>query len=126
MVIRAIVPIVKVSDMKISELFYCSMLGFSNDGMYASTPEGPFYLSVTLNNCYLHLSTFPGDGPSDMQVYIAVDDVDSLYEKLKANGLEKAELEPTDQTWGMRELYILDPDGNGLRFGARIETEACE
>ena len=24
---------------------------------------------------------------------------------------------PVDQTWGMREVYIRDPDGNALRFG---------
>jgi hypothetical protein len=25
-------------------------------------------------------------------------------------------LEPTDQTWGNREMYVQDPDGNTLRF----------
>jgi catechol 2,3-dioxygenase-like lactoylglutathione lyase family enzyme len=26
------------------------------------------------------------------------------------------ELPPTDQTWGNREMYVNDPDGNSLRF----------
>jgi hypothetical protein len=30
---------------------------------------------------------------------------------------------PTDQTWGMRELYVRDPDGNCLRFGAPLRRE---
>jgi hypothetical protein len=25
-----------------------------------------------------------------------------------------------NQTWGMRELYVRDPDGNSVRFGAPI------
>ncbi len=26
-------------------------------------------------------------------------------------------MEPIEQTWGMKEFYIADPDGNILRFG---------
>ena len=26
------------------------------------------------------------------------------------------DLRPTDQTWGNREMYVKDPDGNSIRF----------
>jgi uncharacterized glyoxalase superfamily protein PhnB len=26
------------------------------------------------------------------------------------------DLPPTDQTWGNREMYVKDPDGNAIRF----------
>ena len=34
--------------------------------------------------------------------------------------LARSKLEPTDQDWGQRELYVADPDGNTLRFGAAV------
>ncbi len=27
---------------------------------------------------------------------------------------------PTDQTWGVRELHLVDPDGNELVFGQAL------
>jgi hypothetical protein len=33
---------------------------------------------------------------------------------------EEVTLAATDQTWGRREIYVLDPDGNCLRFGMHL------
>ena len=118
--VRAVVPIIRISDIQVSENFYCSVLGFKKDGEYAAASDGPWYVGVSLGECSLHLSLFPGDGPSGVAIYFHVDDVDDLYSGFKRVGLEKAELEPTDQTWGRRELYVRDPDGNCLRFGAPL------
>ncbi len=49
--------------------------------------------------------------------YCYVDDIDAMYAGFKARGLV-AEMEPTNQDWGMREVYVRDPDGNSLRFGS--------
>jgi len=43
-------------------------------------------------------------------------DVDALREEFQKQGA-RIELEPTDQTWGNREMHLRDPDGNSLRFG---------
>lgn len=57
-------------------------------------------------------------------VNIWVEDVDSLFAKYKSRGLNPSgnpnspvHLGPIDQTWGRREFYVTDPDGNTLRFG---------
>jgi uncharacterized glyoxalase superfamily protein PhnB len=44
-----------------------------------------------------------------------VEDVDALHRELIAKGV-RVELEPTDQPWGNREMYVKDPDGNSIRF----------
>jgi uncharacterized glyoxalase superfamily protein PhnB len=44
-----------------------------------------------------------------------VEDVDALHAELVAKGVP-IDLEPTDQTWGNREMYVKDPDGNSIRF----------
>lgn len=118
--VRISVPIVKVRDIKASEFFYCSVLGFQKRDEYLATQDGPAYLTVSLGSAVLHLSSFPGDGAFGSAVYFDVDDVDSLYDSFLKSGLERVDLAPTDQTWGRREIYVLDPDGNCLRFGMQL------
>ena len=120
--VRHSIPIVKVSDIEAAENFYCSVLGFEKRGEYFAAPDGPAYMTVAHGGAILHLSSFPGDGTYGTAIYFDVDDVDSLYESFRKSGLEKADLEPTDQSWNRREIYVLDPDGNCLRFGSPLQS----
>jgi uncharacterized glyoxalase superfamily protein PhnB len=117
--VERIVPIVKVSDIRVALDFYCALLGFSKDFHYRGGPEGPDYVGVSLNGHQLHLSTFAGDGKGPATTYVYVDDVDVLYAGFCARGLPK-DREPIDQAWGQREVYVRDRDGNTLRFGSRL------
>lgn len=51
--------------------------------------------------------------PSDAIIYFECDDLDAVYEKLRAKGLlfDRA---PADQPWLWREAYLRDPGGNVL------------
>jgi catechol 2,3-dioxygenase-like lactoylglutathione lyase family enzyme len=75
----------------------------------------PCYMGLTRDGAWLHVSSFSGDGVSGGVVYLLVDDVDALHLELVARGVA-IDLEPTDQTWGNREMYVKDPDGNSIRF----------
>ena len=68
-----------------------------------------------------------GRGTCDQKAGIAanilVEDIDALFGKYIARGLNTSSKKespvhqrPLDQTWGRREFYITDPDGNTLRF----------
>lgn len=46
---------------------------------------------------------------------ISVSDVDCVYEELLAAGAE-VQAPPQNQPWGLRELALVDCDGNRLRF----------
>ena len=48
-------------------------------------------------------------------VFLVVAVVDALHAELKAQGVA-IDFEPTDQSWGNREIYVADPDGNSIRF----------
>ena len=63
----------------------------------------------------LHVSSFSGDGVAGGVVFLTVEDVDALHAELVAGGVSVA-LAPTDQTWGNREMYVKDEDGNSVRF----------
>src|SRR5262245_50789626 len=109
--VERIVPIIKVSDLQTALDFYCSLLGFNKDFHYQAGPAGPDYVGVSLNGHQLHISTFSGDGKGLATIYLYVDDVDRLYAEFCARGLRR-DREPTNQTWGQREVYVQDPDGH--------------
>jgi uncharacterized glyoxalase superfamily protein PhnB len=64
---------------------------------------------------WLHVSSFSGDGVSGSVANLVVDDVDALHAEFAVKGV-RIDLEPFDQTWGNREMYVKDADGNCLRF----------
>ena len=58
-------------------------------------------------------------------VVVTTDDVDAVFRKFRGRGLQtpgdpdapqEVHAGPLDQTWGTREFYVDDPDGNTLRF----------
>jgi RimJ/RimL family protein N-acetyltransferase len=54
---------------------------------------------------WLHVSSFSGDGVSGGVAGFLVDDVDARHAELVAKQVV-IDLEPTDQTWGTREMYV--------------------
>jgi hypothetical protein len=69
------------------------------------------------------ITTFESDRLFGSVTYVYVDDVDALFAKFKHRGLDTSHKPnspvhqgPVDQTWGRREFYVTDADGNTLRF----------
>jgi catechol 2,3-dioxygenase-like lactoylglutathione lyase family enzyme len=111
------VPVLHVADSTIAERFYCGQLGFARDFAYRPLEEqpDPCYQGLHRGDARIHLSSFAGDGVAGGVVYLPVSDVDALYRELLSKRVS-IDLSPTDQTWGNREMYVRDPDGNSLRF----------
>ena len=51
----------------------------------------------------------------DLAVFIQVDDLDKVFEALRAAGTEILQ-EPVDQPYGVRDAAVRDPSGNHLRL----------
>ena len=115
------IPVLQVSSAEEAQAFDCGRLGFSLDfEMRLGEPAGdPCYMGVTRDGATRHLSSFSGDGVAGGVVNFRVDDVDALHRELLAKGVA-IDSGPVDQTWGNRELYVRDPDGNSLRFQAPL------
>ncbi len=116
--LKRVIPVLHVRDAAVAAEFYCRLLGFrlDSDSAVDTPPRDPCYLGLVQDGAVLHLSSHAGDGVVGGVVYLLVDDVDALHADLRGNGV-RIHLEPTDQTWGMREMYVRDPDGNTVRFG---------
>jgi catechol 2,3-dioxygenase-like lactoylglutathione lyase family enzyme len=115
--LKLAIPLLHVSDSAQAEEFYCSRLGFRRHFAYRldDSRADPCYLGLSRDGISLHLSSFSGDGVSGGVAGFLVDDVDALHAELLAKNVPIA-LAPTDQTWGNREMYVRDADGNSLRF----------
>lgn len=50
-----------------------------------------------------------------LPVFIRVENVDALFESLRASGVEVLQ-EPIDQPYGVRDCAVRDPSGNHLRL----------
>jgi len=120
-VLKQVIPVLHVTNADATEAFYCGQLGFRLDFNVAAsnTKRDPCYMGMSRDGATLHLSSHAGDGVIGAAVYFLTDDVDSLHAEFVAKKVP-IHIAPVDQTWGMRELYVKDPDGNSIRFGAPL------
>ena len=110
------IPVLHATSSKAAEEFYCDRLGFRQ--AFGYRPFGgadPCYMGLERDDVELHLSSFSGDGVAGGVVFLGVEDVDELHRELRAKGV-MIDLEPTNQSWGNREMYVRDPDRNSIRF----------
>ena len=117
----AIIPTVRCRRMATSVAFYTTVLDF--ECADRSDDDDPSFNVLTRDGDELFLSSHRGDGEFGQAIAVLVDDVDALFQKFRARGLRTpgnpnspVHEGPTDQTWGTREFYVDDPDGNTLRF----------
>jgi glyoxylase I family protein len=130
--IRGMAPLLQVFDMPTSIAFYRDKLGFE----VATTSAGPKpgndhdrfgWALLRLNGAELMLNTAyeddarpPAPDPArvaahdDTAIYFGCPDVDAAYAHLRERGVNvKA---PTIAPYGMKQLYLTDPDGYSLCF----------
>jgi ketosteroid isomerase-like protein/uncharacterized glyoxalase superfamily protein PhnB len=124
-----IVPTVRCRRMATSLAFYTNVLDFVCIEESADNGD-PSFVALEREGSYLYLSSHTGDGEFGQAVVVTANDIDALFAKFVARGLRtpgRAESPvhegPLDQTWGTREFYVDDPDGNTLRFTQEIKVD---
>ncbi len=123
-------PFIKCSNLKTSLAFYTAVLDFTV--IVAPDPNPEAFMSryslIGREGGLVHLSSHSNDGAFGSLNYVRVDDVDTLYQKFVKRGLVTNTVEgypcvvihPVEQTWGMKEFSVMDPDGNKLTFGHEV------
>jgi catechol 2,3-dioxygenase-like lactoylglutathione lyase family enzyme len=118
-VLKRAIPLLHITNAEATETFYCGMLGFRREFEVpaSNAKRDPVYMGFSRDGALLHVSSHAGDGVIGGVVYFVCDNVDALHAEFVARNVH-IHIAPVDQTWGMRELYVRDPDGNSVRFGA--------
>jgi catechol 2,3-dioxygenase-like lactoylglutathione lyase family enzyme len=116
------IPILPSLSLSRTLSFY-ARLGFSGKVL----GEGDAYAIVTRGEIEIHFFLHPELRPAESIAgcYIKVADVEAMYEslctaRLPTEGIPRL-LPPEDKPWGMRELAVVDEDGNLLRVGQVLE-----
>jgi catechol 2,3-dioxygenase-like lactoylglutathione lyase family enzyme len=120
----AIIPTVRCKCMEASIAFYTEILDFEwVDG--DDDKSDPSFSVLKREGDSLILSSHQGDGTFGQAIVVSTDDVEALCRKFRTRGLKtpgnpdapkEVHEGPIDQSWGTREFYVKDPDGNTLRF----------
>jgi uncharacterized glyoxalase superfamily protein PhnB len=113
--IKVAIPLLHVSNSAAAQEFYCKRLGFRLEFEHRGENADPCYMGVSRDGVWLNLSSFSGDGIAGGVVNLFVEDVDGMHSELVGKGVQ-IDMGPLDQTWGSREMYVKDGDGNCVRF----------
>ena len=120
----AIIPTVRCTRIKASIAFYTRILDFEwVDG--DDDQSDPSFSMLIREGDSLILSSHRGDGTFGQAIVVQTNDIENLFRKFRMRGLrtpgnpdapKEVHEGPIDQSWGTREFYVKDPDGNTLRF----------
>jgi catechol 2,3-dioxygenase-like lactoylglutathione lyase family enzyme len=117
-----IVPVICCRDLEASLAFYTQVLDFEREDGDVDIGDR-FVIWLSRQGEYLILTR--ENGVRGIIVVITTTDVDEDFLRFRQRGLKTpgdpdnpqlVHEGPIDQTWGSREFYVEDPDGNTLRF----------
>lgn len=113
----ACVPVMTVSHIAEATLAY-EKLGFAAEFQVG---DPPFYAGIQRDGIGIHLQQDDGSGRVGQgSCYMIVDDVNDLWSQVEGSGLQI--VEPIgDRSYGMRDFYVKDTDGNTIGFGTLVE-----
>ena len=121
MMLKSTCGILPSKDLDRTAAFY-TKLGFRETGRWT----GHGYLIMVQDEVEVHFAHNPHNVAADSQcaIYIRTDDVDAFSDnaaKMDDWADDFPRFKPAeDKDWEMREVHILDPDGNLLRIGQFI------
>ena len=114
-----------VADVRRAAEYYRDRLGFRIIGYYFEEP--PVFGMVDRDGAEIHLRrAYDGLTGSNRErvgdardCYIRCKDVEALHAEFKERGAEIT-MAPTLQGYGMKEIYVRDPDGYTICFGEDV------
>ena len=109
--VTRVTPFLRSADALAAARWY-ERLGFVTHEVYEPQPGEPRFVTVRAGDLWMFLSEYAGDARPDTLVYLHVEDVDAMAERLGVAA--------QDMPRGMREVHLTGPDGNRIRVGAGV------
>ena len=114
------VPILRIFSVEKAHEFYLGFLGFRVDWEHRFHADAPLYTQVSRGPLHLHLSEHSGDGTPGTALYVYMQGLDEFHRDMMRQGYRYNRPAVQEQEWGMRELTVIDPFHNTIRFGEPI------
>ena len=132
--VQGMAPLLEVFDMPTSLSFYRDVLGFEVIGR-SGPDDNCDWVLLKLADVHLMLNTAYEDNNErpptpelsrvkahhDTALFFSCPDVDGAYEYLRSRGIDLKP--PKNAPYGMRQLYLRDPDGFNLCFQWPVADE---
>jgi len=122
------IPIFRCTSMKDAVAFYTGVLDFELKESGASSDD--WVVALINGEAELTLTSLEGDQKIAIATNVLVSNIDDLFQKYLQRGLDISNKKdspvhqgPFNQSWGNREFYVTDSDGNTLRFLQPIKTQ---
>ncbi|MFO7279326.1 MAG: VOC family protein [Thermoanaerobacterales bacterium] len=112
-------PVLHYRDPEAALRFLADAFGVEEGAVHRGPDGQVAYVEARLGDCWFGFGRTTEGGPFDLGptvVYVAVDEVDSRFERAAATGTEVV-MPPTDQDYGSRDFAVRDPEGNVWSFG---------
>ncbi|WP_420472669.1 bleomycin resistance protein [Noviherbaspirillum sp. ST9] len=108
--IKSTIPVLASLDIAESADFYTARLGFKKLSQYDD------YAIVARDGAEIHFWLCRDRSIAEnTSCYLRVTDTEALFKEFAENGVQSDP--PAVRPWGMKELYVIDPHGNLLKFG---------
>jgi catechol 2,3-dioxygenase-like lactoylglutathione lyase family enzyme len=117
--IQRVVPVFRIFDLEKAKDFYLGFLGFNLDWEHRLDTDSPLYLQVSRGAFQLHLSEHHGDGTPGSVVFVQMEGLEGYHGEITAKGYRYMRPGIEDRPWAMREMTVIDPFGNRLRFSEK-------
>jgi uncharacterized glyoxalase superfamily protein PhnB len=118
------VPILRMFDERKAKEFYRDFLGFSVDWEHRFEPETPLYMQVSRGDVVFHLSEHYGDGVPGTAVMVVMTGIEDYLRELKKKKYKYYRPGIQLQPWNAKELAVIDPFGNRIRFSEFVEPKS--
>ena len=118
---QTVIPQFRITDARRSLAFYREGLGFAVDWEHRFEPGFPVFMQLTRNGQSIYLTEHAGDCEVGGAAYFIVADVDACHSDFAAQRIIHI-YPPEDTPWGTREMGVIDPDGNRLRFATHNDA----
>jgi catechol 2,3-dioxygenase-like lactoylglutathione lyase family enzyme len=116
---QRVFPQLRITDWIASRRFYSDGLGFTVDWEHRFEPGLPVFAKLTREGMSIFLTEHSSDCKVGGAAYFVVADVDAFDKEIRGHGVEPL-TRPDNTPWGTRELTVVDPDGNRLRFANAV------
>lgn len=117
---QQVIPALRITDYARSKAFYVVGLGFQVIWEHRYEPHFPVFMEVSRDGMAIYLTQHRGDCQVGGLVHFYVPGVDAWYTEIQGKGVP-VRSPPSETIEGLRDMTVVDPDGNKLRICTRLK-----
>ncbi|MCI0388021.1 MAG: glyoxalase superfamily protein [Acidobacteria bacterium] len=116
-------PALRITDYERSQAFYVDGLGFTIEREHRFAPGMLAFLTISRDGLSFYLTEHACDCQAGGLVFLYVPDVDAWHEEWRNRGVPIHQ-PPANNLPGLRDMTVVDPDGNKICILTRLGERA--